>query len=103
MNAEFNWWLLIVGIVVGAGLVWLILADSARREVDIEEPERASEALWIAATMADDGTPIPADRVEDVLRLHRAYLAGPPPDEPDPERHPMGASPAERAGEDDEV
>ena len=37
VNAEFNWWLLIVGLVIGAGLVWLVLADSRRREVDILE------------------------------------------------------------------
>ena len=24
VNAEFNWWLLIVGLVVGAGLVWFV-------------------------------------------------------------------------------
>jgi hypothetical protein len=31
MNAEFNVWLLIVGLVVGAGLVWLVIMDSRRR------------------------------------------------------------------------
>lgn len=27
MNAEFQWWLLILGIVVGGALVYLVLAD----------------------------------------------------------------------------
>ena len=40
MNAEFNWWLLIVGLVIGAGLVWLVVADSRRREADLSERER---------------------------------------------------------------
>ena len=36
VNAEFNWWLLIVGLVVGAGLVWLVVLDSRRREADVD-------------------------------------------------------------------
>lgn len=86
MNAEFNWWLLIVGLVVGAGLVWLVLADSRRREVDVLEQERESEALWIADLLVDEGRPLEADDVLAVLRLHASYLAAPPPDEvPDAE------------------
>lgn len=83
MNAEFNWWLLIVGLVVGAALVWLVVADSTRREADLEERERADEAVWIAARLSGRGGAVPPERVEEVLRLHRDYLAGPPPDEPD--------------------
>ena len=89
MNAEFNWWLLIVGLVIGAGLVWLVLADSRRREVDVLERERESEALWIAEAMADEGRPIEASAVLAVLRHHAAYLAAPPPDEV-PEDEPLG-------------
>ncbi|MBA2718219.1 MAG: hypothetical protein H0U52_03100 [Chloroflexi bacterium] len=81
MNAEFNWWLLIVGLVVGAGLVWLVLADSRRRDVDITERERESEALWIATRMADAGRDIAAGDVLEILRLHADYLAAGPPDE----------------------
>jgi hypothetical protein len=83
VNAEFNWWLLIVGLVIGAGLTWLVLSDSSRREVDIEERELDSEARWIAETLAASGGRIDDDRVLDVLHLHRAYLAAPPPDEVD--------------------
>lgn len=89
MNAEFNWWLLIVGLVIGAGLVWLILADSSRREADVSERERASEARWIAEALHDDGRPLSADDVLDVLDLHRSYLGAPPPDEPDEEAEPV--------------
>lgn len=83
VNADFNWWLLIVGLVVGAGLVWLVLADSNRRESEIAEEELPMEAAWIAATMRDAGEPIEPEMTEQVLRLHRLYLASLPPDEPD--------------------
>ena len=82
MNAEFNWWLLIVGLVVGAGLVWLVVADSRRREADVGEAEREGEARWIAQSMTDAGRQIDDGDVLDVLRLHAAYLAASPPDEP---------------------
>ena len=82
MNAEFNWWLLIVGLVIGAGLVWLVVADSRRREVDVTETERAGEARWIAEAMAGAGRAVDDDDVLDILRLHGAYLATAPPDEP---------------------
>ncbi len=86
MNAEFNWWLLIVGLVVGAGLVWFVVADQRRREVDIEADERAREALWLSASLADEGHDLSPEIAERVLDLHRAYLEGPPPDEvPSPE------------------
>jgi len=82
VNSEFNWWLLIVGLVVGAGLVWLVVADSRRRDVDVGETEREGEARWIAEAMTDAGRQIDHDDVLDILRLHAAYLAAPPPDEP---------------------
>jgi len=79
--SEFNWWLLIVGLVIGAGLVWLILADSHRRDSDISAAELPAEAAWIAATMEEAGQPLDAETAERVLLLHRAYLASLPPDE----------------------
>ena len=88
MNAEFNWWLLIVGLVIGAGVVWLILADSARREVDIEQKERAGEARWIADELRRAGRTVSDETVVDVLDLHAAYLGAPPPDEPVEEEAP---------------
>jgi hypothetical protein len=82
VNSEFNWWLLIVGLVVGAGLVWLVVADSRRREVDVNEAEREGEARWIAEAMTDAGRRVDDRDVLDILRLHAAYLSAPPPDEP---------------------
>jgi hypothetical protein len=81
VNAEFNWWLLIVGLVIGAALVWLVLADSSRREAEITEEELPREATWIAATMQERGEPLTPEAAEEMLRLHRAYLASLPPDE----------------------
>jgi hypothetical protein len=81
VNDEFNWWLLIVGLVIGAGLTWLVLADSSRREVDIEDRELDAESRWIADALADLHRPLDDERVLDVLRLHRAYRATAPPDE----------------------
>jgi hypothetical protein len=82
VNADFNWWLLIVGLVVGAGLVWLILADGARREADVTASERPSEARWIGDQLRRTGRSVDDDTVADVLDLHAAYLTAVPPDEP---------------------
>jgi hypothetical protein len=78
MGAEFNWWLLIVGVVAGGALTWLILADFARRDREISDEEVAAEAAWIARTL--DAPGLDADLAEDVLRAHRRYLGFPPPD-----------------------
>ena len=83
MNAEFNWWLLIVGLVVGAGLVWLVVLDSRRRESDVAPGEMAREALWLAAALDDEGLEVSPATAGRLLELHRAYLASPPPDDPD--------------------
>ena len=81
MNAEFNWWLLIVGLVAGAGLVWLVIMDSRRREADVDAVERPREAVWLSAVLAEDGFDVPPEAAERLLQLHRAYLDAPPPDE----------------------
>jgi hypothetical protein len=82
VNADFNWWLLIVGLVLGAALTWLVMAESTRRDADLDETERRGEALWIASMLSTPDRPADATDVEEVLRLHREYLAAPPPDEP---------------------
>jgi hypothetical protein len=87
VNAEFNWWLLIVGLVVGAGLVWVVLMDSRRREVDVDEAERPREAVWLARMLEDEGRDVSPETAERLLVLHRAYLEAPPPDDPDSTSH----------------
>lgn len=104
--SEFSWWLLIVGLVIGAGLVWLVLADSNRREADVTDRELPLEAAWIASELADGGLRADPSTVEEVLRLHRAYLAAPPPDNipplaprPAPASDPDDGLPADGSGE----
>ena len=82
MNAEFNWWLLIVGLVVGAGLVWVVVMDSRRREVDVDDAERPREALWLSRMLEDEGRVVSPETAERLLLLHRVYLEAPPPDDP---------------------
>ena len=95
MNAEFNVWLLIVGLVVGAGLVWLVIVDSRRREVEIDDVERPREALWLSSVLREDGFEVSPEAAERLLLLHRAYLGAPPPngaaDEPAVKDDPAGA------------
>ena len=83
MNTEFNWWLLIVGLVIGGGTVWLVLAITRRDEADVTELERESEARWIGEAMRNAGRTIDDADALDVLRLHEAYLSAPPPDDID--------------------
>ena len=80
MNTEFNVWLLIVGLVVGAGLVWLVVMDSRRRESEIDAVELPREAAWLSAVMTEDGDSVSPETAERLLLLHRAYLDAPPPD-----------------------
>jgi hypothetical protein len=82
VNAEFNWWLLIVGLVVGAGLVWVVVMDSRRREVDVDDAERPREAAWLSKLLEDEGHVVSPEAAERLLLLHRAYLEAPPPDDP---------------------
>jgi hypothetical protein len=79
--AEFDWWLLVLGLVVGGGLVYLVLADGARRDEDLEAEEMPAEASWIAGRLAERGDEVSSTDVLEVLHEHRAYLALPPPDE----------------------
>lgn len=76
--AEFQWWLLLVGLVAGGGLVAVVSMDSRRREQDIGEVEQRAEATWIADQLAGPGGP-DAPAIEAVLRAHREYLSLQPP------------------------
>jgi hypothetical protein len=82
VNAQADWWLLILGLGVGAGLTWLVLAEIRRRDDDVAARERSVEATWIADTLTATGTEADTAGIEEVLRLHRLYLASLPFDEP---------------------
>ena len=78
--AEFQWWLLLVGLVAGGGLVAIVSMDSRRREEDLADAERRAEATWIADRLYAQDPSLDPDTVEAVLRVHREYLALPAPD-----------------------
>ncbi len=79
--AEFQWWLLLLGLVAGGGIVAVVYLDGARRDHDIEDEELPAEAGWISERLAARGRPVDAATVERVLLEHRAYRFAPPPDE----------------------
>jgi hypothetical protein len=84
MNAEFNVWMLIVGLVLGAGLVWVVIMDGRRQEADVDAIELPREAAWASAIMAEEGYDVSPAAAEQLLLLHRAYLGAPPPDPVEP-------------------
>jgi hypothetical protein len=97
VNAEFNVWLLIVGLVVGAGLAWVVMMDGRRREAEIDAEELPREAAWLSAVLAEDGYDVTPEAAEQALLLHRSYLAAPPPDPVDEDQAPSKPAPSEPA------
>lgn len=78
--AEFQWWLLLVGLVAGGGLVAIVSMDARRREEDLADAERRAEATWIADRLSAQDPSLDPDTVGAVLRVHREYLSLPAPD-----------------------
>jgi hypothetical protein len=78
--AEFQWWLLIVGVVAGGALVAVVTMDGRRREEDVAGLERRAETTWIASRLSRPERDIDPAIIDAVLRLHREYLALTPPD-----------------------
>jgi hypothetical protein len=76
--AEFQWWLLLVGLVAGGGLVAVVTMDGRRREEDLARLERRAEAAWISERLPTGD--VDPETVESILQLHREYLGLPPPD-----------------------
>jgi hypothetical protein len=75
MNDGYIWWLIVLGIAIGVAVVWLTVVRLPRRDDDQTAAERVAEARWISATIERDGGIAPQALVEEVLDLHRGYLA----------------------------
>ena len=78
--AEFQWWLLLLGLVLGGGIVAVVYLDGTRRDLDLDERELPAEAAWIGERLLAWGRSIDDSTIEQVLREHRVYRAEPPPD-----------------------
>ena len=78
MSGEYGWWLFVAGLAIGAAVVWLLRGSLRRQDDDEAEVERRAEATWIGDTIEDAGGIAPVELVEQILQLHREYLAGSP-------------------------
>src|SRR3954468_19103183 len=76
MNDGFSWWLVVLGIAVGIGLVWLFTVRLPVGDSDVDAEERAEEANWISETIQSWGGVAPTPLVQEVLELHQRYLNG---------------------------
>jgi hypothetical protein len=91
--ADYVWWFLIVGVVVGGVLVAAISMDNSRREEDIAGEEREAEATFLAAQLSADGRIVDRAIVAEVLDAHREYRRLPPPDGFEPAAEPSEPDP----------
>jgi len=76
MSEPFAFWVFLLLLGGTAAVIWLLTGRVLRAEDDVEAGERAIEAAWISATIEDAGGDVPELVVEQVLELHRRYLAG---------------------------
>ena len=74
--AEFNLWLLVLGIAAGAAVTWVVIGTIARNDDEVAAQEQAAEAEWIAGTIEEHGGRAPSELVAQILALHRRYLQG---------------------------
>jgi hypothetical protein len=74
--AEFNLWLLVLGIAAGAAVTWVVIGTIARNDDEVAAEEQAAESEWIARTIEEHGGRAPTELVAQILGLHRRYLQG---------------------------
>jgi len=77
MSADFPIWLLLVGLVAGALLVFLVMAEFNRSADEQADAELIHEAEWVSSQFAGTTRPVEPAVVEEILRLNRDWLAGP--------------------------
>ncbi len=94
MNDEFQWWLLLVGLVIGALLVFLVMVDFSRSADEQAERELGRESSWIARTLEPTDGAVDPGLIHEILRLNREWLTGAVVDEPIP-GPPLPAAPGE--------
>ena len=102
--AEFNLWLLVLGIAAGAAVTWVVIGTIARNDDEVAGEEQAAEAEWIAGTIEQHGGRAPTELVAQILALHRRYLQGGsviPAPGPEPEEDAAPSKEAEAAPEAD--
>jgi hypothetical protein len=78
--SEFQWWVLIVGLVVGGTVVGLVTRSFTRHDADLEADEREAEATFLASHLTAGGGAVDRATVARVLEAHREYLELPAPD-----------------------
>jgi hypothetical protein len=76
MSDPFTFWVFLAVLGGTAAVIWLLTGTVMRQEDDLEADERAAEAAWISATIEGAGGDVPETVIEQVLELHRHYLAG---------------------------
>ena len=99
MNAEFQWWLLILGIVIGGALVYLVLADvqgDEPFEEPLDEPSDQPSDQTVPAGAADPSSDTSADPRS---ARNVADVEGHRPETEPAEAHPDEAGPSHRRGE----
>jgi hypothetical protein len=92
VNDEFQLWVLLVGLAVGAALAWFALGGGGRApdpdSIETED-ERALEAEWLATELERQGRTVAPDTLRAALALHRDLASGraaEPPEAPETPR-----------------
>ena len=74
LMAEFQWWLLLVGLVAGGGLVAVVTMDGRRREEDIERARAARRGDLDRRAARGSRTAVDARDGRGDPAAHREYL-----------------------------
>ena len=79
MNDEFQVWVLLLGLALGAALAWFAFGSGGRAP-DLEslesEGERSLEAEWLARELEQQGRTVEPAALEAALALHHDLATG---------------------------